>query len=115
VDAQKIKVWGTPFKLAQPPAKTAQNQLQTNGSQSKSGFVPKINKKMKKNGEIWRNGVSGKMGEMLEIREIGGRWWVEMAGGWLGSDRWQWCMVGLDFRECFEVENGEGEGEVYGS
>jgi hypothetical protein len=46
VGAQKIKGLGTPFKSAQPPAKIAQNQLQTNGSQSKSGFVPKINQKI---------------------------------------------------------------------
>jgi hypothetical protein len=48
VGAQKTKALETPFKSAQPPAKTTQNQLQTNGSQSKSGFVPKINQKNEK-------------------------------------------------------------------
>jgi hypothetical protein len=48
VGAQKIKGLETPSKSAQPPAKTTQNQLQTNGSQSKSGFVPKINQKNEK-------------------------------------------------------------------
>jgi hypothetical protein len=57
VGAQKLKGLKTPFKSAQPPCKTAPKQQQINGSQSKSGFVPKINEKMKKNGEIWRNGV----------------------------------------------------------
>jgi hypothetical protein len=53
VGIQKIKGLGNPFQInPTPPAKTAQNQQQINGSQSKSGFVPKINKKMKKNGEI---------------------------------------------------------------
>jgi hypothetical protein len=45
---KKIKGLENPSKSAQPPAKTAQNQLQTIGSQSKSGFVPKINQKKRK-------------------------------------------------------------------
>jgi hypothetical protein len=53
VGAQKIKGLKTPFKSTQPPTKRAKNQQQINGSQSKSGFVPKIYQK---------NGVSGKIG-----------------------------------------------------
>jgi hypothetical protein len=48
VGAQEIKGLETPFKLAQPPAKTAQNPTQNNGAQSKSGFVPKIYQKNEK-------------------------------------------------------------------
>jgi hypothetical protein len=81
VGAQKIKVWGTPFKSAQPPVKTAKTNCKPMGHNPRVDLCPKSIKKMKKNGEIWRNGVSGKMGEMREIGEIGGRRWVEMAGG----------------------------------
>jgi hypothetical protein len=55
------------------------------------------------------------MGEMREIVEIGGRRWVGMAdGGAVGG--WEVMgdgggVVGLDFRECLEVENGGGRGK----
>jgi hypothetical protein len=48
VGAQKIKGLKTPSKSTQPPAKMTHNQQQINGSQSKSGFVPKIYKKNEK-------------------------------------------------------------------
>jgi hypothetical protein len=80
--------------------------------------VPKINKKNEKE---WRNlekwgfgkngGNAGNWGDWWLVVGGNGRWWC---GGWLGSDGWRWCMVGLDFRECLKVENGEAEGEVYG-
>jgi hypothetical protein len=60
VGAQKKKGLETPSKLAQPPAKTAQKQLQTNGSQSKSGFVPKINKKNEKIRDFGEMGIREK-------------------------------------------------------
>jgi hypothetical protein len=63
VGAQKLKGLKTPSKSTRPPAKTNPNNQKTNGSQSKNGFVPKINEKNEKNGEIWRNGFSGKNGE----------------------------------------------------
>jgi hypothetical protein len=72
VGAQKIKSLKTPSKSTQPPAKITQNQQQINGSQSKSGFVPKIyqkNEKKLKNLEKWVFGfLWGKMGN-------GGQWW----------------------------------------
>jgi hypothetical protein len=113
VCAPKIKGFETPFKSDQLPAKTKQNQPQNNGAQSKSGIVPKINKKMKKKiGELEKNWVSGYVGEKRGNRGVWwpvvgqkGQWWC---GGWLGSNGWQWCVVGLDFRECLEEENGRG-------
>jgi hypothetical protein len=57
VGAQKIKGLKTPFKSTQPLAKRAKNQQQINGSQSKSGFVPKI---YQKNENKWR--ILKKMG-----------------------------------------------------
>jgi hypothetical protein len=45
VGAQKLKGLKTPFKSTKPPAKTTPNKQKINGSQSKNGFVPKINKK----------------------------------------------------------------------
>jgi hypothetical protein len=48
----KIKGLENPFEKAQPPAKNQKQQpTQNNWAQSKSGFVPKIKKKMKKK---WR-------------------------------------------------------------
>jgi hypothetical protein len=80
VGAQKIKGLKTPFKSTQPPAKTAQNQLQTNGSQSKSGFVPKINKKkkckrMEKFGEMGFREKWGKCGKLGRLVAGGGWKW----------------------------------------
>jgi hypothetical protein len=72
VCAPKIKGFETPFKSDQLPAKTKQNQPQNNGAQSKSGIVPKINKKMKKKWRIRKKlgfgicwGKKGKSGCMV--------------------------------------------------
>jgi hypothetical protein len=113
VCAPKIKGLETPLKSAQPPAKSTQNQSQINGAQSKSGFVPKINKK---NEQKWRKRkkkrVLGYVGEKLEIGVFGGRRWVEMAGGgavggWevmgSGGAWWVW-ILGSVWRRRTEKE-----------
>jgi hypothetical protein len=63
VGAQKLKGLKTPFKSTQPPAKTTPNKQKTNGSQSKNGFVPKINKKNEKEWKNFEKWVFGKNGE----------------------------------------------------
>jgi hypothetical protein len=108
VGAQKIKGLETPFKSAQPPAKTTQNPTQNNGAQSKSGFVPKIyqknEKKLRDFGEI---GFREKWGESGENGMFGGRRWVEVAGGgavggWEvmgGGGAWWVWILGSDWRK----------------
>jgi hypothetical protein len=49
VGAQKLRGLKSPSKSNQPPAKTNPNNQKTNGSQSKNGFVPKIDEKNEKN------------------------------------------------------------------
>jgi hypothetical protein len=94
VGAQKLKGLKTPSKSTRPPAKTNPNNYKTNGSQSKNGFVPKINEKNeKKNGEM---GFWEKMGKKEKNGLMGGQRWVEWPEkgrrwdeGWLGGDGWQ--------------------------
>jgi hypothetical protein len=78
----KIKGLETPFKSPQLPAKTKNNQSQQQWAQSKSGFVPKINET---NGEKWVDLVMLGFGffvEKMEMRENGGRRWVERGRRW---------------------------------
>jgi hypothetical protein len=108
VCALKIKGLETPLKSAQPLAKSTQNQSQIIGAQSKSGFVPKINKN---NEQKWRK--RKKMGFGICWGKTGnqGVWWPAVGGnGRQWCRGWRWCVVGLDFRERLEAENGEGEG-----
>jgi hypothetical protein len=102
VGAQNPKGLKTLFKTIQPPAKTNPNNQQSNGSQSKNGFVPKIEeKKMKKNEEFGRNGFSGKKGEKPKCAAGGG--WVDRreAGGGTGGGGevmgggGVWCFFGF--------------------
>jgi hypothetical protein len=89
--------------------KTTQNQ----GAQSKSGLVPLIEQKIKKNGGFWVKWVSGWLGTKWEIWDFGwpavggyggegpavvSRWW----GKWMLEVGWAY----LDFRE--ERDGGEG-------
>jgi hypothetical protein len=48
VGAQKLRGLKSPSKSNQPPAKTNPNNQKNNGSQSKNGFVPKIDEKNEK-------------------------------------------------------------------
>jgi hypothetical protein len=97
VGAQNPKGLKTPFKTTQPPAKSNPNNQKNNGSQSKNGFVPKIEEKNEKNEELGRNGFSGKKWGKTQM--CGRRWvkWPERGrrwdGGWWGSDGWRWCVV----------------------
>jgi hypothetical protein len=81
VGAQKLKGLKTLFKSTQPPAKATPHNQKTNGSQSKNGFVPKINKKNEKNGKILRNGFEGKMGKKRK-KWLNGR---QAVGGMAGE------------------------------
>jgi hypothetical protein len=66
VGAQKLKGLKTPFKSTQPPAKTTPNKQKINGSQSKNGFVPKINKKNENEWKNFEKRVFGKNGGKME-------------------------------------------------
>jgi hypothetical protein len=84
------------------------------GHNPRVDLCPKSIKKMKKFEGFWRNWVSEEMGRKWGKWDVwqpavggSGRRWC---GGWLGGDGWRWCVVGLDFREYLEEENGEGRG-----
>jgi hypothetical protein len=66
---------------------------------------------MKKFGEMGFREKWGKCGKLGRLVADGGWKWPVVVRWVVGCDGWRWCVVGLDFRECLEVENGEGEGE----
>jgi trehalose-6-phosphate synthase len=68
VCSPKSKGLETPFKQAQPPAKTHKQSTQNHGAQSQNGLVPLIEQKIKKKkGGFWVKWVSGYIGEKREI------------------------------------------------
>jgi hypothetical protein len=76
VCSPKLKGLETPFKQAQPPAKTHKQPTQNQGAQSQSGLVPLIKQKIKKWGvfsEMCFGLVGDKMGN---LGFLGGRRWV---------------------------------------
>jgi hypothetical protein len=89
----EFKGFNNPFENAQPPAKFAHNQHKTIWAQSKSGLVPLIEQKIKKNG-----GFLGEMGFGLVGDKMGNLGFWVAGGGWV---RWrragggEWRVEGM--------------------
>jgi hypothetical protein len=100
VCAPKIKGWRTLLKIKSNPLQSIKNLTQNQGVQSKSGLVPLIEQKIKKNG-----GFLGEMGFGLVGDKMGNLGFWVAGGGWV-----RWRRAGGGVSVVGEVDAGGGLG-----